>query len=211
MSHKKINFKQWVLISLFSAFLGLLLYAPYFLTYRDIPRKSDVVMILDGPGYINRRNEAVFLFQKGYSKYTIIPGQNIILTKTMDGIQVSLNTDIDKIKNILKKPHFSFENKFITERSFYEGTYQELIMAKLIMEGTNLSSAIFVSNPYHMRRVKIIASCIFSESGFTLHFVPTRYEKINKTLWWAHKNDRKWVLSESIKIVWFFWHNYIPF
>jgi uncharacterized SAM-binding protein YcdF (DUF218 family) len=77
------------------------------------------------------------------------------------------------------------------------------------MKKTEISSAIFVSNPYHMRRIKMIADKVFEGLHFKLHFVPSRHCKINNP-WWLHKEDIKWITSEYIKIIWFWVYSHLP-
>ena len=76
-------------------------------------------------------------------------------------------------------------------------------MPKAMMDELGFKSANFVSSPYHMRRVKLIADRVFAGGNYNLSFVPSRYEETHKNLWWLNKYDLKWVLSEYSKIIWF--------
>lgn len=85
------------------------------------------------------------------------------------------------------------------------------------MENLGLSSALLVSSPYHMRRIRIIAGQVFAENnpvssspplegrgGFIVHAVPTRYETSGEIYWLFNNRERAFVLMEYAKIIWFF-------
>jgi len=100
-----------------------------------------------------------------------------------------------------------------------------------MMDQYGLKSAIFVSSPYHMRRIRIIAAHVIKpvqslplkthnsslpsregqregeeqeeRCGFTLHTVPSRYETPGNGIWFFNNNERYLVLMEYAKIVWF--------
>ncbi|MBW2429765.1 MAG: YdcF family protein [Deltaproteobacteria bacterium] len=192
------------LIFLFAVIVvaGVVYFAPDYLLYADVPQGSDAVMILDGSDYINRRKEAVFLVKNGYAKFIFTPGRTRFLTKTADGIYSYTGNDIDEINAILEEIKAFRTDAPKKNQNILEQTHTALIIAKQVMERVNISSAIFVSNPYHMRRIKLIADNVFEDSVFKIYCVPSRYSKIS-TLWLLHIKDIKWIISEYIKIAWF--------
>ena len=181
---------------------GVVYFAPNYLLYADMPQGSDAVMILDGSDYINRRKEAVFLVKNGYAKFIFTPGHTRFLTKTSDGIYSYTGNDIDEINAILEEIKAFRTNAPKKNQNILEQTHTALIIAKQVMERVNISSAIFVSNPYHMRRIKLIADNVFENSVFKIYCVPSRYSKVS-TFWLLHIKDIKWIFTEYIKIVWF--------
>ena len=107
---------------------------------------------------------------------------------------------------------------------FVEDTHDEALIARDMMERLGISSAILVSSPYHMRRIRIIAAQVFHQKassapdakasscppfakegkgGFEFISVPTRYETPNDGFWLFNNYDRKFVLTEYMKIGWF--------
>ena len=192
------------LIFLFAVIVvaGVVYFAPDYLLYADVPQGSDAVMILDGSDYINRRKEAVFLVKNGYAKFIFTPGRTRFLTKTADGIYSYTGNDIDEINAILEEIKAFRTDAPKKNQNILEQTHTALIIAKQVMERVNISSAIFVSNPYHMRRIKLIADNVFEDSVFKIYFVPSRYSEIS-TFWWLHIKDIKWIFTEYIKIAWF--------
>lgn len=83
-----------------------------------------------------------------------------------------------------------------------EDTHQEALITRDLMERLGLRSAILVSSPYHMRRIRLISGKTFAENMVT-RYVPTRYETPNETFWLLNSYDRRFVLTEYMKIGWF--------
>jgi uncharacterized SAM-binding protein YcdF (DUF218 family) len=83
------------------------------------------------------------------------------------------------------------------------------------MDDLGLRSALLVSSPYHMRRIKLITGHVFKpapssppfekegQGGFRLYTVPTRFETQGKGIWLFNSSERNFVLTEYTKIVWF--------
>jgi len=72
------------------------------------------------------------------------------------------------------------------------------------MSSYGLNSAILVSSPYHMRRIKLIVMKVFDTNKGDFYFVPTSYEKAPANCWELSFTDWKKVRKEYGKILWFF-------
>ena len=72
-----------------------------------------------------------------------------------------------------------------------------------MMDSLDFTSAIFVSSPYHLRRIKIMAGRVFTGKTYKLSFASPRFQKKEKILWGINKSDLKMIVSEYLKIVWF--------
>ena len=88
--------------------------------------------------------------------------------------------------------------------NFYEDTHLEIIDAQKVMSSYGLNSAILVSSPYHMRRIKLIVMKVFDTNKGDFYFVPTSYEKAPANCWELSFTDWKKVRNEYGKILWFF-------
>jgi hypothetical protein len=177
-------------------FAGLVLYSPRFLLYSSEYKKADAIILLLGPDFKARQKEAYILISEGMADYLIIPAYH----KTY-GIY-----DKGKGKYLLPDLH-SFEsnnNNVFHPPGFYEDTHLEIIESKKIMSDYGLRSAIFVSSPYHMRRIKLIATKVFDFNEGSFYFVPTRYEKVPVNGWELSSTDWRKVRREYSKILWFF-------
>ena len=155
-----------------------------------------MIVLLLGKDFDARKKEAEQLIADGYSKYLIIP----------DCDKVFKSSDSDSLLPI--KQNTLHQNRLIAykkrhETGYIESTHLEISQAKTMMDELGFKSAIFVSSPYHMRRVRLIAESVFRGGGYHLLFVPTRYDITNGKLWWSNRYDLKRVATEYVKIFWF--------
>ena len=172
---------------------GGLFYAPGFLLYQTHCSKSDVIVLLLGPQFNARQRHAQELMKKGMAEYLIIPAYHKVYRMDAGELKLLYGTTKEEI-NQLKI------NKDLP--SYYEDTHIELIEAQKIMRQYAWSSAIFVSSPYHMRRIRIIVQKEFNwpERFF---FSPTPYEAFPESIWDFKTLDLKRVYREYLKILWF--------
>jgi hypothetical protein len=193
-----VKHRKGLIISAFVLLIiaGIVLNSPQFLLYSTDYKKADAIIILLGPDFKARKKEANELVNKGMADYLIIPAYHkTYRIYDKGGGQYSL-TDLylSKVK----------ENDVLSYPSYYEDTHIELIEAKKIMSIYGLKSAIFVSSPYHMRRIKLITGNVFDFSNNTFYFVPTRYEKAPFDFRELSSSDWKKVRREYGKMLWFF-------
>ncbi|MBU3931977.1 MAG: hypothetical protein KKF01_06005 [Proteobacteria bacterium] len=182
--------------------LILVLYAPTYLNYADPPKKADAVVLFIGPDLEAgeaRKKEANKLLDAGYADYLIIPAYGHIYRKA-DQQSLSVNSDSSKTKK--SGPAGNYPR-------FYENTHIEVLEANRIMDHFGLKKANFVSSPYHMRRIKVMADHVFhlknsDQIAYQIKFVPS----LLKSSW---AKVRPWDLqymetmaSEYTKIVWFY-------
>ncbi|OPY00909.1 MAG: hypothetical protein A4E60_02047 [Syntrophorhabdus sp. PtaB.Bin047] len=175
------------------AFAGLVVYAPSYLFYADPPRRADAVVLFLGNEYRERKAEAVKLIGEGYAVYLVIPAYGRVVEAGKHG---------DPMRNAVpsRPSHYPV---------VYEDTHIEIIEAKRLMDGKGLTSAIFVSSPHHMRRIKLIADRVFTGGTYHTTFVPTRFERTGEGFWFFHESDIKKVTSEYGKILWFFLYRWM--
>ena len=173
------------------------LYAPLYLIVSDQPVKSDTVVLFIGEGD-TREKEAYQLVIDGYADYLIIPAHGQVQKRNQNGTLERFTWKpleaVSNQSNQLSKPN---------QRNWFVGdTHWEAIIARDMLERLGTSSAILVSSPYHMRRIKLIAEKVFGER-VTVCYVPTRDETPDKGFWLFNSYDRKFVLTEYMKINWF--------
>ena len=178
------------------AFLAVLIfYSPRFLRYSTDHKKSDAIIILLGPDFKARKKEANELINEGMANYLIIPAYH----KTY---AVNKNEKGQYLSPVPYLPG-NKENTSLVYPGYYEDTHIELIEAKKVMTDYGLKSAIFVSSPYHMRRIKLIAAKIFDFGKNDFYFVPTLYEKAPANILELSLSDWKKVRREYGKMIWF--------
>ena len=181
----------FAIIAIIGCFLAFYVFAATYLNYCDKPEKSDVVVLFIGPDYKERLKEAHQLIEEGYAKTLIIPAHSRVFT-VVDGT-------IKKIRNHQKIP---FDRK--TYPHYYENTHIEALEAKKMMNMAGYTSAIFISSPYHMRRISIISARIFSNEDYQLRFIGSRYIQQDSFLSFFSWSNIKQVSIEYFKIIGFF-------
>lgn len=184
-----------LLLSLVIVF-GLCVYlAPRYLAFSEKPEKSDAVILLVGSNYRARLNEAIQLVHEGYAKYLIVPAHNRVLEAGSDGSLIRIPSP--PVPAVVPRK----------TNDMIEDTHVEIASAKHVMESLGLTSGIFVSSPYHMRRIKVIAERVYRDATraptYRLYFVPSRYETARMNTWFTRPYELKFVLTEYGKLFWF--------
>lgn len=192
MSRKRL----FVLILVVLSFLGLILSAPRYLLYSSTYKKADAIVLLLGPDFNARQKEAYDLINGGMADYLIIPAYDRTYRVLDEG-------DIKYLPANYPEPRTMKKNVDAPPR-FYEDTHWEIIEAKKEMSLYGLRSAIFVSSPYHMRRIKIIVMRVFDKNDRVFYFFPTHYERAPARFWELSWTDWKKVAREYGKILWFY-------
>lgn len=173
------------------------IFAPRFLTYSDAPQKSDAVVLFDGPGNEERLKEARQLIREGYAGYLIIPSNGEVLSVKDDGALERIS------RQILLRCNIHPIRKSATYRNYFEDTHIEVLEAKRMLDERGLKSAILVSSPYHMRRIKLIAGSVFRKGAYSINFAPTRFQGSYTAEDWLYDTHRRNILTEYLKIGWF--------
>ena len=148
-----------------------------------------------GEDFSARKKEVNILTDEGFAGYLIIPAYYKIYRIDSKG----------STEEFISRSEFSNkvqQNKLLSQ--MFENTHLEIIETKLIMFDYKINSAVFVSSPYHMRRIKIIASKVFNRAEGRFYFMPTRFEKAPANFWELSSKDWKNVWKEYAKIIWFF-------
>lgn len=189
------TFKKIMLILLMVVvvFAAGMFYAPGFLAYSTSCSKADTVILFLGPDFNARLRHARDLINKGMADYLIIPAYNKIYFVDQGKIK-PLPQKTDK-KNV-----YGISNPMVPR--YYEDTHLELIEAKKTMKVCGQKSAIFVSSPYHMRRIKLMVDKEFDPHS-QYYFSPTPYEPVPLSIRELKVPDWKKIWREYVKILWF--------
>jgi hypothetical protein len=187
-----------IILILFLVTTGIVLYAPHFLLYATDYKKADAIIILLGPDFKARRKEANELFNKGMADYLIIPAYHKTYGVHADGRGQYLLPGLSSSE---------INHNALSYPKFYEDTHIELIEAQKTMVHYGLQSAIFVSSPYHMRRIKLIAMTVFDFGANAYYFVPTKYEKASANVFQLTSTEWRKIRREYSKMIWFWIYN----
>lgn len=178
-------------------------FAPKYLYYADAPVKSDAVVLFVGPGFWARQMEAMRMVEEGYADYILIPFLGIAGTDSSAILGVvNFRYELSKYyKSDLEDSTRGLETPFRNGKLPVQNTHLEILEAKRMMEERGLKSALLVSSPYHMRRIKIIAKSVFGNDGkYVLSFVPTGFEKLPAGLSGLCRYAYESIIQEYLKI-----------
>jgi hypothetical protein len=186
--------KNLLILMLVLALLAAgLSYAPSYLAYSTDLAKADAVIILLGPVFNDREQHARDLIKRKMADNLIIPAYNKTYVLDRGTLQpLAASRDKNKV-NLHKTPDTP---------SYYEDTHLELLAAKKTMAMQGQKSAIFVSSPYHMRRIQMMVKKEFNPD-FPYYFSPTPYETVPLNVLKLKASDWKKVWREYVKILWF--------
>lgn len=186
------------LFSIVLVALGLLIfYGTSFLAYKDKPVKSDAIILFCGPEQKPRELEAEKLLYEGYARYLIVPLYGEIQQIKPDGKMKCVSKD-HKMGSLL----FKLRKRALYQK-YYEDTHIEVLEAKRIMDESGFRSAILVSSPYHMRRIRLIAGKVFGGGRYSFYCVPTSFERSFVAKDWFDKHNMGILTSEYVKIGWY--------
>lgn len=192
-----MNKKYLLIFILVFLLIGGIISAPHFLLYSSDYRKADAVVLFLGPDFTARQKEAYKIINEGMADYLIIPAYRKVYKVSDRGAVKSLSPNLYSRYSMKKRVllnHYQY---------FYEDTHIETITAARTMADFGLKSAIFVSSPYHMRRIKLIVAKVFTGEPNGFYFVPTIYERAPGSFWELSASDWRKVGWEYVKMMWF--------
>lgn len=180
---------------------------PGYLAYSDKPFKADVVVLFIGRDYRSRIKEARTLISEGYADRLIIPVYDLFIVTSEGTGKNSSNwkrmpasiVDLDKLEhdvNVMRARNPQYHR-------YLENTHVETLEAKRMMDRYGFRSALFVSSPGHMRRIRMIAGDVFDSERYRIAFVPTRFEQPPEGLHRYTPARMAGAALECVKILWF--------
>jgi len=176
---------------LFAVLVAAIWYAPKYLAYADLPVKSDVIVLFVGSKDTTpqRQKEAIRLMEEGYARHLLIPAYG----QVFDVHSASRIQQSSRIRLLASTPY----------PSYFEDTHIEMLEAKKEIDNSGFKSAIFVSSPFHMRRIKIMADMTFENSRLKMKCVPSRYIKWKGRFLIFQASVFKNIANEYGKLIWF--------
>ena len=152
------------------------------LTPAEVPGHAQVVICLAEDNY--RMDKAISLLREGLVEKVVVT--------TEATYQDMLFKKVDSAK-ILR-----------TDRSA-ESTYEEALLTKGLLDG-KVTSAMVVTDPFHLYRAKWSFLHVFSDESTVFSFISSD-SPLLKGFWWSNPRSRLFVLSELPKIVYYWtWH-----
>ncbi len=170
--------------------------APGFLVYSYPIDKVDCVMVMIGSKQGKRIQGAEKLVKQGRAKALLIPAYR--------KVSFAEGAEMGKREQIQVAPGMN-NRVTIFGHSFrvVENSHLEMLLGKRMMDKLGFHSAMIVSSPYHMRRLKRIAGKVFEDGDYRIGFAPTSFENYDAFSCLRSWKDFENIVSEYLKIVWF--------
>lgn len=165
---------------------------PDYLLYATPLSKADAVVVFGGQDFQARRKMADDLVAKGWAKFVIQPAKGEIIETRVSKAPVTP----EKTSRIARAVQMD------AGKSFVEQTHVEVLQARKLMAHIDAKRVIFVSSPYQMRRIAIMAQHLFPPGKYEIAYQPTLYVP-RHVPWFLAWPDVKWVFTEWGKIGWF--------
>ena len=170
-----------------------------FLNFQTAILPSDVIIILSGS--TERFKHGVRLYKQGYASHIMI---NIDSSTSLKFANVHLDWR-DIIREAAQQEGIPETALLIVDG--VTSTYEDARFTRDEMLKRGFKSAIVVSSPYHMRRVRMIFEKIYKKSGISLHYNPVEESEFQVEKWWTREGELVAVVNEYIKLV-LYWIKY---
>ena len=165
-----------------------------FLNFQTAISPSDVIIVLTGK--TARFKHGVRLYKQGYAG-------NIMITASNEPLELA-NVHLDWeeiIREAVRQEGIPETALLIIED--ITSTYDEACFTRKVMLEKGFKSAIVVSSPYHMRRVRMIFEKVYKRSGISLHYSPVEESEFQVAKWWTREGELVAVVNEYIKLVFY--------
>jgi uncharacterized SAM-binding protein YcdF (DUF218 family) len=194
--------------------LGLLLYifrcqlltlAGTFLEVKQAPENADLIVILRGGSNFARLVTAFRLYESGYADKIYISkslGDNNT-GWSIEKLGIHLPTGQEQMEYVLRELGVSATNIILGHEKPGGGTLGESIRIKKIVKALNVKKMILVTSWYHTRRVRLIYSNVFSNTGVQPIIIAAKkeYSKSSPLNWWKCRYQAMAVLEEFGKLL----------
>ncbi|HIA64621.1 TPA: YdcF family protein [Candidatus Poribacteria bacterium] len=195
--------KKWFILSCLAIILlvGAVLPYQFWLTrlamvlivQTDSLQPVDTIIILAGDA--ERFQHGVSLYESEYAPHIIFTSDSAPL------LLVDLHINWEEITtNAIKKAGISEGS---TSLVLSTSTYDDAKYSYQLMQEKGFQSAIVVSSPYHMRRVRMIFNKIYKNSGIELQYSPVENSWFSVEKWWTRERELVTINNEYIKLIFY--------
>lgn len=200
--HWQQRWLAWVLVVVI-AVLAIVFHAKIFSPIGDFlmvaksPQPADIIWIL---GIADERYAyGADLYQRGYGKKLIMSLEERDVSLLFE--TNTIKTNVDAIQNYVMR-------KGIPESAVLmiaaKNTYEEALRAKEYIQENGIQSAMIVSSPEHMRRVKMIFDHVIGNNAqLTMTAVPLNQSRFKRS-WWTDQYSLGRVIYEYLSLGYYF-------
>jgi uncharacterized SAM-binding protein YcdF (DUF218 family) len=163
-----------------------------YLIVADALQPAQAIVMLSG-GDESRMQEALSLYGENY-------GDVIVLTETGRTLEDSGSLYSNDIRIQLLNNGVPSGNILITDMQV-GSTLDEAYAVKELLTNRQFTTAIIVTDPYHMRRMVLIFRNVFGESDINLIFRPVRGSWYTSRTWFLSADGWKYTVLEYLKLI----------
>src|SRR4051812_31494237 len=176
------------------------------LTRQDAVQRSNMIYVMAGRP--ERKRYGLELFRKGVAPRLLLSVGRFEVSK-MAELPIPGIAELASIRDATApgERHFfvelsaagtNIQNARLTEWN----TYGEIAGLRRFLAGEKLQRVLVVSTDVHLRRVAFTFRRIFGRSSAEFLYcpVPASLQALKKAGWWTRREDRRFVLSEAVKL-----------
>lgn len=158
------------------------------------PMQADVIVALGGDEG-ERVKTALSLYQAGYAKYILLTGVEPAYDNSRSNYTNDWRTRY-LLKQGVPEEALLFDNQA-------RNTWQEGVNTAQLLKNNAWNSALVVSDPPHMRRLKQYWQPIFDKQALQLHLIQTRSPDWNPQRWWQNEKWAQFCVKELTKLIYY--------
>jgi DUF218 domain len=169
------------------------------------PTPADLIFVLAGK--MERKEYGLKLYRAGFAQRLLLSVGRFEVSK-MWRLDSRLATDLiaERGRTPPEQRHFfcliDLRRTLIYKPDLPKwNTYGEALALREYLAREPVTSAIVVSTDIHIRRVALAFEKVFRHSTvkFTYCAVPECWSSVSKNQWWARRDDRTYVIAETVK------------
>jgi len=166
------------------------------LIVRDRLEPADVIVVLAGDDNGERVNEAVKLFQQGFSRKMLLSGGPLAWNLTA--------------ASWMKKHarYLGVPSTAIITQDRSRSTLEDVTLCLPILKKNGFRSLILVTSPTHSRRAKRVFMKICAREGIKVISWPAQKSKFKLSGWWTRHEDTQLVIWEYVSLVYYFFKGF---
>jgi hypothetical protein len=153
----------------------------------EIPLAQCDLMVVPEGGARERLSSAVELMSGGACKYLMVTGDP---DRPQAGGGEQFLADLE--------PHQIVRPPFVSS-----DTRSDVLAALELMRERGYESVLFVTSPYHTRRLSLVARRVFEGTGMSFGVRPSTAFYMDYKRWWASTHGRDAVIGEYVKLLYY--------
>jgi len=176
------------------------------LTLQDSPQPADLIFVL--AGRMDRKGYGIELFRERLAPRLLLSVGRFEVSK-MRTVDFAGTDELIGLRDRIpaSERHFFCEmsaagTRLATPKLPQWNTYGEIVALREFLKGDMPRSVIFVSTDVHLRRVALTFGRVFRGLDVAARYcpVPLSFGSLERHEWWRRREDRQYVLTETIKL-----------